>query len=249
MDTRGKTNTEFHNEVSKVLARHESSFDQIHATLQTILTDLQALKAQTNVPATGDVNPFAVGDAFQSTPSNPPNTTLNVAPPIPPLNSISLNSPAKTPPDGFTELNGTLNSKGLVSWIEFTTALLHCFGPTEYENPSEALTRLKHTTTVSAYQEELEKLSQLIDALPDNHLIGIFIAGIKDEVHLDVKLKNPRTLSEAISIARLVEECNNLQKKPTPTAVFLGPPPHLKNTLMLITDTSKKVVCWRRILV
>ena len=71
------------------------------------------------------------------------------------------------------------------------------FGPTEYENPSEALTRLKHTTTVSAYQEEFDKLSQLIDALPDNHLIGIFIAGLKDEVRLDVKLKNPCTLSDS----------------------------------------------------
>lgn len=34
MDTRGKSNTEFHNE----LALHESNFDQINAVIQTVLT-------------------------------------------------------------------------------------------------------------------------------------------------------------------------------------------------------------------
>ncbi|GFS41305.1 hypothetical protein Acr_00g0073660 [Actinidia rufa] len=225
MDTRGKSNTEFRSEVSEVLARHESSFDQIHATLQTILTDLQALKAQTNISTIGDVNPLR-----SVTPPKPPNPTLNLAPPILPLNSISLNSPAKTPPDGFTELNNTLNFKVLSllnesSLLRSTSKELPSNGtvePVRSSYPSQA-----HHTTVSAYQEEFEKLSQLIDALPDNHLIGIFIAGLKDEVRLDVKLTNPHTLSEAIGIARLVEERNSLQKKPT--ASLLGPPPHLKN--------------------
>ena len=59
MDTRGKSNTEFRNEVSEILARHESNFDQIHNTLQTILAKLQTL--QTNLETT-DVNPFAPND-------------------------------------------------------------------------------------------------------------------------------------------------------------------------------------------
>ncbi|GFS45713.1 hypothetical protein Acr_00g0097650 [Actinidia rufa] len=215
-------NTEFRSEVSEVLARHESSFDQIHATLQTILTDLQALKAQTNISTIGDVNPFAVGDASQTTKPYPQPRTPN--------STLKLHFPKFTgedPTGWIYRAEQYFEFQGSRQWTEFTTALLCRFGPTEYENPSESLTRLKHTTTVSAYQEEFEKLSQLIDALPDSHLIGIFIAGLKDEVHLDVKLTNPHTLSEAIGIARLVEECNSLQKKPT--ASLLGPPPHLKN--------------------
>ena len=108
MDTRGKSNTEFRNEVSKILARHESNFDQIHATLQTILTVLQALKAQTNIPTTGDVNPFVVNEAYQSTKHYPEPRTSN--------STLKLNFPkftAKTKPNGFTELNNTLNSKVL----------------------------------------------------------------------------------------------------------------------------------------
>ena len=51
MDTRGKTNAEFRNEVSEILTRHESSFDhltnnitQINNTLQSVMAELQALK-------------------------------------------------------------------------------------------------------------------------------------------------------------------------------------------------------------
>ncbi|KAL9454589.1 hypothetical protein AB3S75_010065 [Citrus x aurantiifolia] len=44
MDTRGKTNAEFRSQVNKILARHESSFDQVNATLQTVLIELNLCK-------------------------------------------------------------------------------------------------------------------------------------------------------------------------------------------------------------
>jgi hypothetical protein len=40
MDTRGKTNVEFCNEVNETLVRHKASFDQLNAALQTILIEL-----------------------------------------------------------------------------------------------------------------------------------------------------------------------------------------------------------------
>lgn len=74
-------------------------------------------------------------------------------------------------------------------------------------------------------------------------LIGCYIAGLRDDVHLDVKIKQPQTLAEAIGVAHLVEERNSVHQKFTPTfrlpvalgtnraitaptAVILGPPPH-----------------------
>ncbi|GFZ10790.1 hypothetical protein Acr_22g0001880 [Actinidia rufa] len=197
--------------------------------LQTILTDLQALKAQTNVSTTGDVNPFAVGDASQSTKLYPQPRNSN--------STLKLHFPkfiGEDPTGWIYRVEQYFEFQGIVPAQRVQLASFHLEGIAS--NGTAALTRLKHTTTVSAYQEEFEKLFQLIDALPDNHLIGIFIAGLKDEVRLDVKLKNPSTLSEAIGVARLVEERNNLQKKPTPTAGLLGPPPHLKNTL--VAETS-----------
>ena len=50
--------------------------------------------------------------------------------------------------------------------MEFTKALLLHFGPTNYEDPSKALIRLKQITTVSVYQEKFEKLSYQVDDLP-----------------------------------------------------------------------------------
>lgn len=61
---------------------------------------------------------------------------------------------------------------------EFSKAVIWRFGPTDYENPSEALDRLKQTTTVAAYQEAFEKLSD--QDLPENFLIGSFISGLSD---------------------------------------------------------------------
>lgn len=44
MDTHGKTNIEFQNEVHETLARHKLSFDQVNALLKIVLTTLQALR-------------------------------------------------------------------------------------------------------------------------------------------------------------------------------------------------------------
>ncbi|KAH7532389.1 hypothetical protein FEM48_Zijuj04G0014500 [Ziziphus jujuba var. spinosa] len=45
--------------------------------------------------------------------------------------------------------------------------ILHRFGSMEYDDPSEALTRLKQVTTVERYQSEFKRLSQQIDKLPE----------------------------------------------------------------------------------
>ena len=135
-------------------------------------------------------------------------------------------------------------NKGPLRWNEFTKAVLHRFGPTDYDDPSEALSRLRQTTTVNAYQEAFENLSHKVDDLPENFLIGSFIAGLKDEIRLDVRVKQPKTLYETISVSHLIEERNLFQQKqgiqfrpaaysnqprpqPTPTVGVLGPPPPL----------------------
>ena len=91
MDTRGKSNTEFRNEVSEILARHESNFDQIHNTLQTILAKLQTL--QTNLETT-DVNSFAPSDISHHrqppTPTAHPTSNLKLS--FPKFNSTDPTS-------------------------------------------------------------------------------------------------------------------------------------------------------------
>ncbi|KAL5736451.1 hypothetical protein ACOSQ2_031239 [Xanthoceras sorbifolium] len=119
-----------------------------------------------------------------------------------------------------------LSNKGSLHWNEFTKAVLHRFGPTDYNDPSETLSRLKQTTSVNTYQEAFEKLSHKVDDFPKNFLV----------------VKQPKTLLDAISVAHLIEERNQFQKrpgnyfrpaaslnpnKPTPSSTvgLLGPPP------------------------
>jgi hypothetical protein len=109
-----------------------------------------------------------------------------------------------------------------LTWTEFTTALLSRFGPTDYDDPSESLHRLKQLTTVAAYQEAFERLANRVEGLPESFLVGCFIGGLKEEIRLEVKLKNPRRLVEAIGVARLVEEKLDLQHVAFSTHGFQG---------------------------
>lgn len=60
MDTHGKTNAEFCNDVTITLARHETSFDKVNVALQAVLTKLQALRYSRNPSSSQlDTNPFA----------------------------------------------------------------------------------------------------------------------------------------------------------------------------------------------
>ncbi|KAL5852866.1 hypothetical protein ACOSQ3_007984 [Xanthoceras sorbifolium] len=194
MGTRNQTNAEFHNEVHEILEDHESSIDQVHATLQTVLTELQSLQSSQHI--------------------NPPSASYSH-----PSNTHGSNDRNHHLKLKFSKFSGEdpqgwlAKFKGPVTWVEFTKALLLRFGPNDYEDPSEALTRLKQTTTVSAYQEEFEKLSHRVDELPEKILIGCFVAGLKDDIKLDVKIKQPCSLTEVIGVARLLKERNGLQKK------------------------------------
>nr|GEZ26040.1 Ty3/gypsy retrotransposon protein [Tanacetum cinerariifolium] len=64
------------------------------------------------------------------------------------------------------------------------------------------------------YQETFERLSNRVEGLPESFLVGCFIGGLKDGIRLEVKLKKPRRLVEAMGMARLVEEKNNLAREP-----------------------------------
>ncbi|KAH9699581.1 hypothetical protein KPL71_024420 [Citrus sinensis] len=291
-DTRGKTNAEFRNEVSEIIARHESSFDQVNATLQTVLTELQALRvSRSSNTVNTETNSLAPAESSQN--RNQPSPSLHGPTTDRTHHHINLSFPkfnGEDPsgwiyraeqyfdfkdiaPDQQVQLASfhlegialqwqrwLMKFRGPLSWEEFTKAVLLRFGPTDYEDPSEALSRLKQTTTVATYQEAFKKLSHQIDGLPQHFLVGCFVAGLRDDVRLDVKIKQPRTLADAIGVARLVEERNLLQRKartsypfqttsvmprtmPNTTASVLGPPPAQKKN----QNSNNTPISFRRI--
>nr|TKS00522.1 hypothetical protein D5086_0000182490 [Populus alba] len=273
MDTRSKSNAEFRTEVTDILTRHESSFDEtkqdvnamkhdlneikqnfspVTSTLQGVMAELQAFRlSRQDTSRDREGNFFERGETSGSSP-----TTITRPDPtgwifkaeqyfefkgIEPTQQVQLAS-FHLEKLALQWYRWFTRDRGLMNWAEFTKVILKRFGPTDYDDPSEALSRLKQTTSVIAYQEVFERLSHKVDGLPENFLIGSFIAGLKDDIRIDVRVKQPKTLSETISVAHLIEERNLLQRKPssnfrsampnynhraqpTTTVGLLGPPP------------------------
>ena len=249
METRAKSNAEFRSEVQEILARHETNFEQVHATMQAVLTEVQAMRIQNSQPSSKKgVNSSLIGEsshnpdpipqtqAITSTYRNPNRDLADLKLPFPkfsgedPMGWVYRTGQYFEFKDIPTSQRVHLASfhlegvalkwhrwvakiRGLSSWEEFTKTLLQRFGPTDYEDPSEALTRLKQVSNVAHYQENFEQLSHKVDGLPEHYLVGCFVAGLRDDIRLDVKIKQPRTLSDAIGVARLVEERNTLQRR------------------------------------
>ncbi|XP_077225809.1 uncharacterized protein LOC143859017 [Tasmannia lanceolata] len=100
-----------------------------------------------------------------------------------------------------------LQNAGLISdWPSFTKALDRRFGPTEYEDPEGALAKLHQTTTVAAYVDEYEMLSDRVEGLPESFRLKNFISGLKEEIRDTVQLLRPSTIDEAIALASIKDK-------------------------------------------
>ncbi|KAA8526488.1 hypothetical protein F0562_008310 [Nyssa sinensis] len=236
MDTRGKTNAEFRNDVNEILTRHESSFDQVNVALQMVLTELQAIRISrsTNTPHP-DINPFAQEESSHPHTSRS-NTTSN-----PSHHHLKLSFPkfnGDDPTGWVYKAEQYFDFKNIAPDQQVQLASFHLEGIALQWH--RWWTKFRGPLT---WDEFTKALSHRVDGLPESFLIGCFIAGLRDDIRLDVKVKQPRTLVDAIGVARLVEERNHLQTKlippfrsqsvpstpratPNPTAGVLGPPPN-----------------------
>ncbi|KAL5744237.1 hypothetical protein ACOSQ2_027353 [Xanthoceras sorbifolium] len=100
-------------------------------------------------------------------------------------------------------------------------------------------------TTVQSYQEAFEKLSHRVDNLPENFLIGCFIAGLRDDIRLDVKVKQPQTRANTIgkkmtSNFRPSQALSTPRNSPPTAARLLGPFPNQKLSPHLRRITGQK---------
>nr|GMD14745.1 Ty3/gypsy retrotransposon protein [Ipomoea batatas] len=94
----------------------------------------------------------------------------------------------------------------LSSWRAFTIALEQRFGPSTYVNHRATLFKLTQRTTVAAYQSEFETLSNRVTNLPPEALLDCFISGLKSSIQSELAILKPTTLSDAIALAKLVED-------------------------------------------
>nr|XP_023907237.1 uncharacterized protein LOC112018933 [Quercus suber] len=96
---------------------------------------------------------------------------------------------------------------GVISTREaLVQAMLIRFRSTAYDDPMEALTRLRQTTIVASYKGEFEALANRIKGLSLQHKLSCFLSGLKDEVRLPVRMLNPPSLIAAFGLAKIQEE-------------------------------------------
>jgi hypothetical protein len=92
------------------------------------------------------------------------------------------------------------------NWHEFVRVVQIRFGPTNYDDPMEMLTKLKQTHTITAYKSQFESTSNKVRDLSELHKLSCFMSGMKDEIRLAVKMQGPRNLGEAYPLAKIQEE-------------------------------------------
>ncbi|KAF8403640.1 hypothetical protein HHK36_011744 [Tetracentron sinense] len=89
---------------------------------------------------------------------------------------------------------------------DFTRAICTRFGATEFEKPGEVLSKLHQKGLVQDFQNEFERLANLMVGLPESYMIDCFVSGLKDEIRFEVKLLRPESLIQATSLAGMVED-------------------------------------------
>ena len=114
-------------------------------------------------------------------------------------------------------------SHNLRTWQEFCRVLLMRFGSDAYEDPLGQLTKLKQWGSVKVYQEKFEELANKTHGLSEEFFVSCFVSGLQEEILAGVKMFQPKTVAQAMSLARLQEETiqaitkkNKIISKPSP---------------------------------
>nr|GEV27144.1 transposon Ty3-G Gag-Pol polyprotein [Tanacetum cinerariifolium] len=77
-----------------------------------------------------------------------------------------------------------------------------------------------HRCTISGV---IREVVSSVDGLPEEFLMACYIGGLKDEVRLEVKMKKPRSLIDAMGLARMAKEKLGLARKQSQPVLFSTP--------------------------
>ena len=84
--------------------------------------------------------------------------------------------------------------------------MLARFRPTNYEDFDETLFRVCQVGSLRDYQKEFERLGNRVHGWTQKALVSTFMGGLKSEITDGIRMFKPRTLKEAISLARMRDE-------------------------------------------
>ncbi|GKD70608.1 transposon ty3-G gag-pol polyprotein [Tanacetum coccineum] len=125
------------------------------------------------------------------------------------------------------------NNRLLTTWEAFTRALETRFGPSTYDNHQAALFKLQQTSIVTAYQTEFERLSNCVVGLPPEALLNCFVSGLRHDIQQELAILRPHTITQAIGLAKLIEDKTNDQLSPSQSSNLTKNPSPISEKLTI----------------
>ncbi|GKC31288.1 retrotransposon-related protein, partial [Tanacetum coccineum] len=99
-----------------------------------------------------------------------------------------------------------MSRNGLITdWERFKESVMNRFGPSKYEDPQGALSKLLQRGTIEEYQCEFEKLMNRVTGISDSLLISYYIYGLKLHLQRELLVSKPTTFGDVFSLARIIE--------------------------------------------
>jgi len=89
-----------------------------------------------------------------------------------------------------------------LTWEEVRTAIRNFFTPPNKDRRlHDEWAQLRQTTTVAEYVGRFYKLGMQLPPMEPTHLLDKFLRGLKPKTRMELELKDPQTLAEAIRLA------------------------------------------------
>ncbi|GJZ67421.1 retrotransposon-related protein [Tanacetum coccineum] len=88
---------------------------------------------------------------------------------------------------------------------KFEESVKNRFGPSKYENPQGALSKLLQLGTVKEYQREFKKLMNRVTHIPKTLLISFYVSGLKLHIQRNVGVQDHVAMGTLLQLARITE--------------------------------------------
>ena len=126
-----------------------------------------------------------------------------------------------------------------ITWETFIEELWASFRPPEGVDFDEALSKLQQVGSLRDYQKEFERLGNQVQGWSQRVLDGTFMGGLKPKIAEAVQMFRPRTLKDAISLARMKDEQLQRQRGAPSTLTKSN-----LSTLAEVSNSTIKKLSW-----
>jgi hypothetical protein len=130
-----------------------------------------------------------------------------------------------------------------MTWPIFEEELWARFGPPECEDFDEALSRVRQGGSLREYQKEFERLGNRVQGWTQKALVGTFMGGLKPDIAEGIRMFKPKSLKEAISLARMRDE-QLLRQRRKPFSISQNPIASFSPTKSPAAAMPMKCLAW-----